>query len=855
MPSPFDPYYTWLGIPAAEQPPHHYRLLGLSPFESDLTAISHASDRQQSFLKLQTKGEQGLLAEQLIRAVKTAERCLLDPLQKVAYDGNLRVSLAALPGAPASHANVSLPPPLTADDSLRRQNEVPSDSSSDMNSPFDLLRDDPVADSSVKLKSKAGSRSAEPTAIGRLIAVLLPTLVLGGIFLFVGKKFLASSDTPSPKDGEGKAGTTVVAHKDKPDPQRTTGTPPANGEAKVEKSHSGDGNAKPAKSPVVIPKPTGSWNNRVDSDADPNATSTAAKENPRPVDPTHPPEVTIRPPLFGSGARPSAPSDDPSATPTGTIPGVDMPIGDRPAAEKSPAKATDQRLPIPDAAKQEEARKLVLDIFGKELTAAKTSTEKGSLAAKLLQQAQDSKNDPPGCYALLITARESAYDSGDLDLLLRTVDALGDTFNVSQPQEKLAALTAFYARASKSPAQKGAAEAALQASRDWGAAEDYEHAIAAARLAFTIVTDKKIDDPKLNKAILAQGKDLVAAQARRAAYLSSLDKLKTQPDDPDANLAVGRWLWYVKQEVAQGARYIAKSGDADLKPLAEKETSVTKDAAAQVALADDWWSLAQKADVAGEKSVQTRRAEYWYRQASASATGLLRAKVDKRLEELGAIVAAEDAAKVSSAPGKALKLTTEDVRTILNGNAFEVLSRDGKNKAEELDIWEFTAGGDVVKYTLAVTGNVKRVTGANETIARWEPGDNRALMRFTRSPLLGTLQFASKTEGSGLVKTAKGDPAFGFQFKKIVPVATVSLRSFRDRDTNFTLLSNGAVGTPTNTITTRSWSLQGQELTIHDRGNDTLYTLSNDKKTLRGRAAFGGPEVRGEINFVSPPKE
>ena len=27
----FDPYYRWLGIPQAEQPPTLYRLLGLSP--------------------------------------------------------------------------------------------------------------------------------------------------------------------------------------------------------------------------------------------------------------------------------------------------------------------------------------------------------------------------------------------------------------------------------------------------------------------------------------------------------------------------------------------------------------------------------------------------------------------------------------------------------------------------------------------------------------------------------------------------------------------------------------------------------------------------------------------------------
>ena len=38
----FDPYHQWLGIPAAEQPPNHYRLLGVPLLESDLDVIEVA---------------------------------------------------------------------------------------------------------------------------------------------------------------------------------------------------------------------------------------------------------------------------------------------------------------------------------------------------------------------------------------------------------------------------------------------------------------------------------------------------------------------------------------------------------------------------------------------------------------------------------------------------------------------------------------------------------------------------------------------------------------------------------------------------------------------------------------------
>ena len=43
MPESFDPYHRWLGIPPREQPPNHYRLLGIDLFEADadVTIVRH----------------------------------------------------------------------------------------------------------------------------------------------------------------------------------------------------------------------------------------------------------------------------------------------------------------------------------------------------------------------------------------------------------------------------------------------------------------------------------------------------------------------------------------------------------------------------------------------------------------------------------------------------------------------------------------------------------------------------------------------------------------------------------------------------------------------------------------------
>ncbi len=47
----FDAYRKWLGIPREEQPPNHYRLLGIGLFESDVDVISNAADRQMAHVR------------------------------------------------------------------------------------------------------------------------------------------------------------------------------------------------------------------------------------------------------------------------------------------------------------------------------------------------------------------------------------------------------------------------------------------------------------------------------------------------------------------------------------------------------------------------------------------------------------------------------------------------------------------------------------------------------------------------------------------------------------------------------------------------------------------------------------
>jgi len=91
----FDPYLDWLGIPPSEQPPNHYRLLGLHPFEESREAIQTAVKSQTAWLEALRLGYHGAHAARLLSKVANAGACLVDPESKAAYDKRLREKLAS----------------------------------------------------------------------------------------------------------------------------------------------------------------------------------------------------------------------------------------------------------------------------------------------------------------------------------------------------------------------------------------------------------------------------------------------------------------------------------------------------------------------------------------------------------------------------------------------------------------------------------------------------------------------------------------------------------------------------------------------------------------------------------------
>src|SRR5687767_1347207 len=119
MGNAFDPYHKWLGIPPEEQPPNHYRLLGIRLFESDADVIESAADRQMAHVQTHKTGKHSALSQKLLNELAAARLCLLNRAQRAAYDAQLQSSM--VPAAAKQSAEAPPPTPRAVQQPAARE--------------------------------------------------------------------------------------------------------------------------------------------------------------------------------------------------------------------------------------------------------------------------------------------------------------------------------------------------------------------------------------------------------------------------------------------------------------------------------------------------------------------------------------------------------------------------------------------------------------------------------------------------------------------------------------------------------------------------------------------------------------
>ncbi len=284
------------------------------------------------------------------------------------------------------------------------------------------------------------------------------------------------------------------------------------------------------------------------------------------------------------------------------------------------------RQAVPAADSLRETERAVKDAYKVGDYGRLSATEKDTLSQKFLQMGAANKEDFKTKYVLLREARELGIQTGNSFTALTAVDEIARAFEVNAATERAAVLGRLET-AMRSPDSArflaelyyNAADAALEA-------EDYDLALRMASRADGLA--RTLKDPPLLARIAEQGKQVQFFQREKNAVRSAQKILADNPNDAIANLAVGKFMCFARDDWEKGAPLLAKGSDNSLKALAAKELAPPKDAAGAAAMGDAWWEAGQKPPL---NPRYLDRAVTWYHTARYALTGLDQARLDERI--------------------------------------------------------------------------------------------------------------------------------------------------------------------------------------------------------------------------------
>lgn len=304
-------------------------------------------------------------------------------------------------------------------------------------------------------------------------------------------------------------------------------------------------------------------------------------------------------------------------------------IGDenRAVVEKKEAGDKPARRAIPGAEAQKKAEKKLKEQFKAEY--AKTKPEdKAVLAAKLLVPGREDRNDSAQWYVLLREARDLAIEAKRPRLAFEAIADLEKHFEVDGVASRVKAIgdlckdatdmqVAAIFRAVQNLVQQALDREQVEAARKYLDAIDGP------------VRANKAD--QIIRRLRELRNELNEYEGEFRAVTSARAQLMSDPENPEANLTVGRYLCFMHGDWEKGLPMLAKGKDAGLKQLASKELSQPTELKEQLAIADGWWKRSESLPDQRRELNLVRHAKVWYERAGATAEGEDRQRVIDRL--------------------------------------------------------------------------------------------------------------------------------------------------------------------------------------------------------------------------------
>jgi hypothetical protein len=615
--SKIDPYYRWLQIPPHEQPPHFYRLLGLSLFENHPDAIVAACDQRMAFVRMAQNGPYSAESQALLNELAAAQSCLLDPVSKSIYDEQLRRQVAAANSrwsSPPVPEYVPPPPAAAIPLGIGAQDSDHND--------LDRRQAAPVIAAATSARHR--SRSSLPL----LVASTLFTVILFAAAAIGVLKWLEGGN-----EANGEAAAVAPAEETSASTSQQTPLPTPRGQNSPTAAQAADKNADKNGGP------TSNESKPNVAAAPDNAANKAPKDLPPP--PTKTPDEIPGPSSNGAKPgkipNPSVKNDDeqrPLPRPPDNNVRPQAPKG-RPAANPNEPPPVEPervaRVELPEEAALARAKRQVVNLFAEDISMAKSPADRADLAKRFLTVASETTDDPAGQYALIDEALSIATEDGDADLVLSCIETIETYFIVDGLQLQAAKLEGLFARKLSRVDARALYYVAESLVLDAAANDRYEIAERLAEAALAGARNSGDSIAASSAKILA---DQVAKLSREFSVIQpATARLAQNPDDQEANLQVGKFYCFVVQSWDRGAGYLAKSNDPELSSLCKRDLAKPQVSEEQVELANAFRATADGKAIE-INIILLGRAVHWYETALPELNGLTKTLIEKRVAEL-----------------------------------------------------------------------------------------------------------------------------------------------------------------------------------------------------------------------------
>ena len=701
----FDAYHKWLGIPPKDQPPNHYRLLGLELFEADRDVIGNAADQRMMLVRSFQSGENYQFSQQLLNEIAAARICLLSPLRKSEYDHQLRktqgIDIDSGSMNSSVQGNSDSPRVMAATKSVsqkqiaRKRSPLPIPAAwlvplslatlfflgligvillrwlSEPNN-SGIPATSVVSGTSTRLHAGATPVTASPAPL-ELQAVPIQILPRGGALSvrirarvssapFNNLQFLLAADAPRgmtiapdsgalawiPTDvqGVGRYSIRVLAVDGKRKAETTF-------DVIVEKEAASLRIKPIAEQSVVVGSKL-----RVKVEFEPSDTALSSlkyslESGPMgsAVDPANGEfiwqpdsesagqtlEAKIRVAgAAGGNAETSFTIKVAQQTPSGKLPAP-------PGAEGTAGR----RLPIPGLADQNKALEVIRQLFGELYAKARTSSaERRKLAERLIEEADNTRDDAVGQYVLYVEAADQAQAAGDIKLLVKSIDSMAGLYAVegtNLKQERLIELSKTTIR--NEVTARDLTQALLDCLSERIKRDEWKDATSVVKAANVSATKSR--DAELRKHVAQRSREVAALTKAYSERTGAVEALALDRGDAAGNRTVGLYDAFVRDDWEVGVKHLAKGDDAGLATAARKELSQPTTLEDKKEIADAWLAVlkGRSGDAAVKRLLDSsptardhvrKHALAWYNLALAEATGLAKRAIEQQISELQA---------------------------------------------------------------------------------------------------------------------------------------------------------------------------------------------------------------------------